>query len=309
MTKINFFGTHNFARAMLQTLFDSGIFEIVSVFTSPDRPVGREQKINESAVKILAGQNKLKIIQPETLKNFDFSPHADVDLNIICEYGLIIPKDIVETPKYGSINVHPSLLPKYRGASPIQAALINGDTQTGVTIMLIDEKMDHGPILNQEKVNIGPNDTYPVLSEKLIPVAARLLLKTTDDWMHKKITPQIQDENAVTFCKLFTKQDGYVDFTKMTASQIYNLYRGLIIWPGIWTTFSNKRFKLLEIKLGEKNTSVGTAMTENNQIFIGCLDQKTIEIIKIQPEGKKEMNAKEFLNGYKNLLCSSVSNS
>jgi len=145
MISINFFGTHNFAAGILQAIIDSGLFEIKTIFTAPDKPAGRHQEIHKSAVKILAEKYGLPTEQPVTLMNYELRI-KNYELNVVCDYGLIIPKKILGAPKFGSINVHPSLLPKYRGASPIQSVLLNGETATGVTIMLMDEKMDHGPI-------------------------------------------------------------------------------------------------------------------------------------------------------------------
>jgi len=157
--KINFFGTHNFAAQILQALVDSADFNIAAVFTAPDKPVGRHQEIQKSAVKILAEKYHLKIVQPATLKNFDFTPFT-AQVNIVCQYGFKIPKNILEAPAHQSINVHTSLLPKYRGASPIQSAILNGDKETGVTIMLMDEELDHGAILAQKTVPISPTDIH-----------------------------------------------------------------------------------------------------------------------------------------------------
>ena len=303
MIKINFFGTHDFAAGILQALLDSDLFEIKNVFTSPDRPIGRHQEIQKSPVKILAEKNNLNIVQPITLKNFDFTPYA-TELNIVCQYGFIIPKTILDSAQFQSINVHTSLLPKYRGASPIQSAIMNGDTETGVTIMLMDEQMDHGPILAQKTVHIMPTDTYTDLSAKLLENAKSLLITTVQKWvLGPKMTPQTQDESKVTKCRLIGRDDGKIDFHKQTATQIYNLYRAFTPWPGIWTEISGKRLKLLKISPAQKNgIDAGKSLVENNQIFLGCAEG-SIEVNELQLEGKKPMTAKIFLNGYRALLC------
>ncbi len=302
MISINFFGTHDFAAGILQALIDSGLFEIKTVFTAPDRPVGRHQEITESPVKILAKKNNLKIVQPETLKNFDFTPY-DAELNIVCQYGFLIPKNILDGTRNGSINVHTSLLPKYRGASPIQTALMNGDTETGVTIMFMDEMMDHGPILAQETVEVAPTDTYTDLTVKLLKKAKFLLVDTAQKWvLGPKMTPQPQDETKVTKCRLIGRNDGKIDFMTQTASQIYNLYCAFTPWPGVWTEVNGKRLKLLKIDRTDKKIAPGKILAENERIFFGCNDG-AIEAIELQLEGKKPMTAKIFLNGYRAMIC------
>jgi len=301
MISINFFGTHDFAAGILQALIDSGLFEIKTIFTAPDRPVGRHQEITESPVKNLAKKNNLKIAQPETLKNFDFTPYG-AELNIVCQYGFLIPKNILDGAKHGSINVHTSLLPKFRGASPIQTAIMNGDTETGVTIMLMDTLMDHGPILAQETVTIAPTDTYTDLAGKLLEKAKFLLVDTTQKWvLGPKMTPQSQDEAVATKCRLIGRNDGKIDFLTQTASQIYNLYRAFTPWPGVWTEVGEKRLKLLKIDRSDKNILPGKILAEDDQIFFGCRED-AIEAIELQLEGKKPMTAKIFLNGYRSLI-------
>jgi methionyl-tRNA formyltransferase len=294
-----YFGTHHFSAHILESLIKSGIFDIKLVITQPDRPVGRKKEIQASPVKAIAQKYNLKIEQPETLKGYALSESAD--FNITCQYGLIIPKAILETAKHASINVHTSLLPKYRGASPIQSALINGEKETGITIMMMDEKMDHGDILRQERVNIDSNDTYAELNEKLLAIAPQLLIQTVSDYVEGKITPQIQNHDEATFCKEFTREDGKIDWNK-TGEQIYNLDRGLTPWPGIWAEYDGKRLKLLEIKPTSVHVEQGKITPQQDKLLAGCGQNTAIEIIKIQLEGKNSMNAKEFINGFKNIL-------
>lgn len=299
MISLVYFGTHDFSATILETLIKSGLFDIKLVITQPDRPVGRKKEIQASSVKLIAQKYNLKIDQPETLKNYTLEVAAD--LNITCQYGLIIPKTILETALRGSINVHTSLLPKYRGASPIQSALINGETETGITIMLMDEKMDHGDILRQLKISIAEDDTYETLSNKLLMMAPKLLIETINEYIDGKIIPQIQKHEEATFCKEFTRDDGQIDPTK-NAQQIYNLYRGLTPWPGIWTQWHDKRLKFLEIKLSSESVSPGELVARSEKILFGGGDGLAIEISKLQMEGKKPMNTKEFINGFGKLL-------
>jgi len=302
--KTLFFGTHNFATAILKGLIDSPFIEVVGVVTQPDKPAGRHHEVAESPVKKLARKKLIPIFQPTSLNNFDISPFRDYDLFIVCQYGLIIPKNVLDTPKQGSVNVHASLLPKYRGASPIQYALINGEKETGITIILMDEKMDHGPILAQDKIAIAADDTHNALSEKLAKLGNDLLIKTIPDWVEGKIVPQEQDHAQATFTKILKRDDGRISFDK-TAEQIYNLYRGLTPWPGIWTMWEGKRIKLLRIKPTDETIEPGLVVIKNASIYIGCASG-SIQALELQMEGKKAMDARIFLQGYTKIAGAKV---
>jgi methionyl-tRNA formyltransferase len=297
--KAVFFGTHDFAATILHRLLDSDVVSVEMVFTQPDKKIGRKQIIEESPVKKLALVRDLKIVQPESLKDFRLQT-LDFRIAIVAQYGLIIPKKIIDSFPKGMINMHGSLLPKYRGASPIQAALINGESETGVTIMLMDEKVDHGPILSQKEIQIDESDTYATLSSKMAIMGSDLLIKTIPRYLNGEIAPQTQNHNQATFTKLLTKENGLVDFNK-TSNEIHNQYRGLIRWPGIWTTWNGKRLKLLEIKKSEKTLPAGEVAAEDKKIFIGCANG-SIEILELQLEGKSAMDSAAFLNGYKDFI-------
>ncbi|MFZ2189798.1 MAG: methionyl-tRNA formyltransferase [Candidatus Magasanikiibacteriota bacterium] len=308
--KIIFFGTHEFATTILQGLIDNGIFDIDLVITQPDKPVGRKQELQPSPVKILAEKYNLKVDQPSSLKTFDFKTLETFDLGVCAQYGLIIPEKILSAPKFGTLNVHTSLLPKYRGASPIQTALINGETETGVTIMKMDAGMDTGPIILQKTVKIDPDDTYPILDEKLAKIGIFTLLEAVPDYVSGKLIPQPQDNAEATTCKLLDREDGKIDWSK-SAGEIYNQYRGLTPWPGVWTTMDdlfptlgeNKRIKLLKIALGDKNlrSEDQKIKIEKDRIFINC-NNSVIEILELQLEGSNAMDSRSFINGYKNYL-------
>ncbi len=295
MIKVVFFGTQQFARGVLESLIKDSDFEIVAVFTQPDKPIGRKQEIQKSPVKIFAEEKNIPVFQPEKLKNY-VMPNFGADLNIVCQYGLIIPQNVLDSAKKGSVNVHASLLPKYRGASPIQSAILNNEKETGTTIMLMDSKMDHGPILAQEKIIIAPDDNYLTLNEKILPTACALLNKTIKEYLTGEIVPRKQNHEEATLCKMFNREDGQIDFAK-SAAEIYNQFRGLYVWPGIFTFFEDKRVKLLNIKPADKNIEPGKFIAENGKLFIGCA-KGAIEIFKIQPEGKNIMTAEAFVNGY-----------
>lgn len=296
MVKAVFFGTQDFAATILQGLLDSDIVSVETVFTQPDRKVGRKQIVEESPVKKLALKYNIPVEQPESLKNYELRTE-NCELGIVAQYGLIIPKKIIDSFPKGMINVHGSLLPKYRGASPIQAALVNGEKETGNTIMIMDEKTDHGPILSQSKLAIGTDDTFTILAHKMAAEGVILLLNTLPEWLNGSLKPQEQDESLATFTKLLSKEDGLVDFNK-TNDEIYNQYRGLTPWPGIWINWNGKRLKLLKICKSDKTSQVGEVSSEGKKIFIGC-SNGSIEILELQLEGKDAMNAAAFLNGYK----------
>lgn len=295
--KAVFFGTHDFAATILELLVTYTHISLEAIITQPDRKVGRKQILEESPVKKLAQQYHLNILQPESLKNFEISP-SDYDLAIVAQYGLIIPKRIIDAFPRGMINVHGSLLPKYRGASPIQMAIKNGEEVTGNTIMLMDEQVDHGPILAQEGVIIAPDDTFVTLSHKMAVEGSKLLLNTLTQYLNLEIVPEPQDHNQATYTTLINKDDGKIDFSK-TAQEIYNLYRAFSLWPGIWCIWEKKRLKLLNIIKAEENLAPGEVLIKNKRIFVGC-GQGSIEVLELQLEGKNAMSAEVFANGYKN---------
>lgn len=303
MTHTVFFGTHHFGAAMLQALIDDPNTSVDLVVTQPDRPVGRKKVLTPPAVKILAQEHNIPVDQPKTLKGYKL-PNT-IDLGVAAEYGVLVPESILDTPKHGVLNVHTSLLPKYRGASPIQSALINGDEQTGVTIMVMDKGLDTGPILAQTSVPIASDDMYPDVDTKLKTVGGPLLIETMHQYADGKLEPTAQDEKLVTTCKQFTRDDGRVDWQR-SAIEIYNQFRGLTPWPGLWTTWEDKRVKLLNIKPTRQAGSPGTALVENDTLHIGC-STGSIEVRELQLEGKKPMSATEFLSGYSRIHGSSLS--
>lgn len=301
-----FFGTHEFAATILEGLISNPLFLIELVVTQPDRPVGRDQRLESSPVKAIAQKYGLKIDQPENIKNYHLSL-ITYHLNIVAQYGLRIPKHILNAPQYGTMNVHTSLLPKYRGASPIQSALINGETKTGVTIMLMDEGLDTGPIILQKEIAIALDDTYETLDKKLALLGLDALIEAVPQYVEGKLRPTSQNDSKATTCKKLSREDGKIDWNK-SAEEIYNLYRGLTPWPGVWTMLQGKRLKLLNIKPATKTIPPGQVMVENDRIYIGC-GKDAIEVLELQLEGKKVMNAITFLNGYKDIEGATLSSS
>jgi methionyl-tRNA formyltransferase len=302
--KIIFMGTPEFSVPILNSLIKQT--SVIAVITQPDKKVGRKQIITQSPIKKIALANKIEVSQPERIKgNAEFIQNLkelNPDLIIVAAYGFILPKEILVIPKYGAINVHASLLPKYRGASPIQAAILNGDKETGITIMLVNEKMDEGDILSQETITITNNDNFKTLHDKLSILGAKLLLETLPKWLNKKIKPQKQDQSQASYCKLITKEDGKIDWHK-SAIEIERQILALNPWPGTFAKWDNKKIKLLKVKLLNdlNKNSAGGIFKVNDGLGVYC-GQGALEILELQLEGKKAMSAKEFLNGYPSII-------
>lgn len=298
-----FFGTQEFGASMLSALLVDASVKVIAVVTQPDRPIGRKHEVMASPVKQFAMDNGIStVLQPENLKTFaaEHPELASADVFVVCQYGLIIPQSVLDLPKKGTINIHTSLLPKYRGASPIQAALIHGETETGVTIMQMDAKMDHGAILAQETVAIAADDTYPTLSEKMIPVAQKLLVANVTKFVAGTVAPQEQQHDQATTCSMLSRDDGKLDFSK-TAAELYNLFRGTFPWPGVWTTWEGKRLKLLNIRPSTTTIESGKVTWQNNQLVIGTA-KGSLEILELQLEGKNALPAKIFIQGSKTFI-------
>ena len=315
--KIIFFGTPEFAKIVLGKIIKTPSFkdkkaghwkfEILAAVTAPDKPVGRKRIPTPPPVKVLAQENNIPVLQPTDLTDQKFARQLksfSPDLIVVAAYGKIIPKNILDIPKFGSLNIHPSLLPKYRGASPIQSAILNGDKETGVTIMLMDEKMDHGDIISKFQFPISNDDTYEFLSKKMAELGAGLLIKTIPDYVAGKIKPIGQEHDKATYCKIIKKNDGKIDWSK-SAQEIYNQWRAFYPWPGVFfqSTINNQQItiKLIEINLSDvknEGKNPGEFFVKNKHLYIACGQETVLEIKKLQPAGKKVMTAKEFVNGY-----------
>jgi methionyl-tRNA formyltransferase len=298
--KIVFFGTSNVALPILQTLVNH--HEIAAVVTQPDAPVGRRQEFSESPVSVLADELQLKVLKPESVKGNDLFRMGleglGADVFIVVAYGKILPADIINLPKLKTLNVHFSMLPKYRGASPIQSAILKGDAETGTSIMLIDEKLDHGPVLAQKAVTIDSDDNAITLGMKLSQISAELLMQTLPSYEAGQIIPKEQDHQNASYSKIISKADGKIDWTK-SAQEIYNQFRAYYPWPGVWTTWNGKTLKLQELQKVtdlQKTTESGSVV-EHGIVF--CGDGNGIKINRLQLEGKTETDIQSFLNGYK----------
>jgi len=303
--KIAYFGTHEFAANILEHLITLNIAEIKSVYTQPDKPFGRKQVLTSTPVKKIALINDIPCLQPKSLKKTKFDL-KNIDFAIVAQYGLIIPELWLQSLPYGFINIHTSLLPKYRGASPIQSALINGDLKTGVTIMKMGKGLDTGPIIYQNQIKICQTDEFFTLEKKLLSLTKKILKNSLRGYLNGKLKPIDQDDNVAVLCGQFNKEDGEIDWLN-SAESIYNLYRGLIAWPGIWTIWEGKRLKLLNIKLNTASIKPGLVKIIDNRLFIGT-GQGSIEVLKLQLEGKKPLDTKRFINGFKKIDNSNLAN-
>lgn len=247
--KIIFLGTPEFAAIILEKLIKAELMP-EAVICNPDKPVGRKQIITPPPVKVLAQKFGLAVYQPENKTELlEIIKNLQPDLAIVAAFGIIFSKEILEIPKYGFINIHPSLLPKYRGPTPIQTAILNGDDETGVSLFLIDEETDKGKIIVNSKLQIANSDNYESLMRKLAELGEDLLIKTLPDFVAGKITPLSQDESQATYTKKFKTEDAFVDLKKDNPIEIDRKIRALNPEPGIWTMLNGKRTKLLEAVL------------------------------------------------------------
>jgi len=305
--KIIFMGTPEFGAAILERLIEAN-YKPVLVVTTPDKPVGRKQIITPPPVKVLAEKQGVDVIQPEQIQNSKSKiQNLNPDLIVLAAYREILPEEILSIPKYGCLNVHPSLLPKYRGPTPIQFTILNGEKKTGVTIILMDKEIDHGPILAQREWEIpNPKITHSQLSKELAEVAAKLLIETIPKWLKGEIKPKTQDESQVTYTKTLTREDGKVDWAQ-SAENIERQIRGFQTWPGTFALLDSKKLKILEAEILEQ-TKAGpfglpgkTFLAPNDKITVQTGKDYLI-ITKLQLEGKKPMTSEEFLRGCYHLI-------
>jgi len=297
-----FCGTPSFAVPTLDHLVEAD-HHIALVVTQPDRPSGRGLEPAASPVKQRALALGLPVAQPDKIKSNEafraqlaaLKPEAI----IVVGYGRIIPRWMTDLPRHGNLNLHASLLPKYRGAAPVQWAIANGETVTGVTTMRIDEGLDTGDILLQEEVAIAPDDASLTLAPRLAEVGARLMVETLRQLDAGTLAPRPQDHTRATLAPLLKKEDGRLDFS-WRAAEIHNRVRGFQPWPGVYTTFRGKNLALWATQPVTGNrVPAGELRVEDDHLLLGCGQNTTLEIIELQPEGKKRMLARDFVHGYR----------
>jgi methionyl-tRNA formyltransferase len=296
-----FCGTPGFAVPTLDKLVEAG-FRIHLVVTQPDRPKGRGLELVSSPVKRGALQLSLPIAQPESIKNNDpFRAQLIAlkpDAIIVVGYGRIIPRWMLDLPPLGNINLHASLLPKYRGAAPIQWAIARGETVTGVTTMKIDAGLDTGDILQQQEIPIAPSDTAETLAPKLASVGANLLVETLRGLQTGSIHPRQQDHTQATLAPILKKEDGLIDFSR-PAAEILNRMRGFQPWPGAYTKFHGKNLQVWKASALERALPASELKVEDDRLFVGCSQRTAIELDELQLEGKKRTTASDFIRGYR----------
>jgi len=305
--KIVFMGTPDFALPSLQTLIDDDEFDVVAVVTQEDKKIGRKQEIMAPPVKQLAQKHNITVFQPGKIKGnklfTDLIKNLKPDLFVVVAYGKILQKEFLDIPKYGAVNVHASLLPKYRGASPIEAALLQGDKETGITMMKMAEELDAGDILNVAKLTIEPQDDAETLTVKLSLLGGKILPYVLKDLVEGAISPIPQDSSKATFCHKIHKEDGLVDINSMNAREIFNRLRAYTPWPSVFVMVEGKRLKLVEMDVDENLKLAPGELKELTKTSIAVGTKKGAIIPrKIQLEGKKVMTIQEFLTGNRSLL-------
>jgi len=311
-----FFGTPEFAVPTLEKILTLPYLDLKAVVTQPDKPVGRQQVLTASPVKALAQKKKLPILQPEKIKTDEFETQIrqlKPDVIILVAYGKIIPKNLLAISKYGWLNLHASLLPKFRGASPIQFAILEGAKETGVTLMKMDEGMDTGPIIVQEKITMAPEETGQTLHDKLSRLSAEVLEKNLLAYLEGNLKPKTQDNSQATYTKIIQKTDGKIDWQK-SASEIERQIRAFTPWPGTWCFWPRnqraeqkvltnsaieQRLKIIQAGVSPDSVKLPPGQTKKSgeSIIVGC-GQGNLELQIIQLEGRKPQKVSDFLKGY-----------
>jgi len=295
--KLVFMGTPAFAVPSLERTVEAG-HDVIAVFTQPDRPKGRGQKDAVSSVKVAAVRLGLAVHQPERVRSPEVVEHLRglaPEAMVVVGYGQIIPKVILDIPPQGIINVHASLLPKYRGAAPIQWAIARGETHTGVTTMRINQGLDTGDVLMKRETAIGPEENAVELGQRLAVAGAELLVRTLAEL--SSIRPEPQDDSQATYAPIIKREDGRIDW-QLSAREILNRIRGFEPWPGGYGFLHGMRLQIWSASVGEHKLPPGTLHVENRKLYVGCGSGESIEVREVQLEGKKRMPAAAFLNGF-----------
>ena len=304
--RIVFCGTPEFAVPALRALLENPEFSVEAVVTQPDRPRGRGQRVSASAVKEVAAGAGARIYQPESMKSdaaLDFFAQIKPDAVVIIAYGQIIPRRLLEIPRLGWMNLHASLLPKYRGAAPIAWAIINGEKTTGLTTMRLDPGLDTGPVLLQRETEIGEDETAPELAGRMAELGAPLVTESLVRWERGEIAPIPQDPGQASYAPILTKEHGRIDWGR-TDGEIYNRIRGLTPWPGAFSTFRGKLCHIWgrpsEAPAGDAAASAqgaGTLVLGDGAIEVLCGAGTRLRVEAVQIEGRKRVSAREFANG------------
>lgn len=306
--RIVFMGTPAFAVPTLDALLRRG-HDVVGVFTQPDRPAGRGRRLRPSPVKEFAELHELQVFQPSSLRSdpeacagiADLAPDAIV----VAAYGLFLPRAVLEAPRYGCLNIHPSLLPKYRGPSPVITAILEGQEASGVTIMLLDEGMDTGPLLAQESVAIGGEETADELTGRLFKLGSDLLVQTLEAWVGGEITPSSQNDAEATITRLLKREDGLLDWSD-SASAIERRIRAFTPWPGTFTSWNGRTLKVLSGRAMSKDCGAGpgTVLECEGRRVVVATGSGVIELLEVQMEGRARSKAADFARGQRDFIGS-----
>ena len=302
-----FYGTSAFAADVLRYLCKAG-WKPELVITTKAKPAGRGLTTSPTPVAETAKELGCEALEVSTLKTAEIQAQLKERATpwaLLAAFGKIVPHGIIDLYPKGIVNMHPSLLPKYRGASPIQYAIMNQEGETGVSLMLLDAEVDHGPILAQEKAPISANENALELSQKLAKLGSELALKHVPSYLSGSLSPVPQDHSQATFTKLITREHGQADFS-LSAEALDAKRRAFTPWPGLWTMWQGKRLKLCNTEPVQKQLESGLAQVEGNDIFIGC-SHGSLRVLSLQLEGKKELPSPDFLRGYQTFTNSKFS--
>lgn len=298
--RIVFMGTPDYAAVTLQKLIDEK-YDLLAVFAQPDKPVGRKQILTPPETKVIAQKYNIPVFQPKTLRDgeaYSILKELNPDVIVVVAYGKILPKEILDLPKYGCINGHASLLPKLRGSAPIQWAIVNGEKQTGVTTQLMDEGIDTGDILETAVVDIGEQETAEELFDRLSVLSADLMISTLKRAQAGTLNPIKQNEAEATYAPIIKKEMAHIDFTK-TADEICNMVRGFYSWPCAFCFINGKRIKVIKaVSANLRANECGRVIESDDRLVVSC-SGGSVELLLVQPEGAKAMEAKTMLNGHK----------
>lgn len=299
--KTVFMGTPDYSVVTLEALIKTG-HEVVGVFAQPDKPVGRKQILTPPPVKQCAAEHNIPVFQPKSMRDGEalaILRELDPEVIVVVAYGKILPKEILELPPFGCVNGHASLLPRHRGASPIQWSIVCGDKETGVTTMLMDEGMDTGDILETAVTPIGEKETGEELFERLSHISAELMLSTLEKLENGTVTPKKQPEEGVSYAPIIKKEMALLDFSK-NAQTLYNLVRGFYSWPCAYFFLEGKRIKVLSASVaGSTSETAGTVIKSDTELIIACGKGTALRLDNIGPEGSKAMSAGQYLRGKK----------
>jgi methionyl-tRNA formyltransferase len=306
MNRIVFMGSPEFAVPTLEMLTQS--YPVVGVFTQPDKPAGRGQRLTPPPVKLWAQEHGLQVFQPRTLRDATAQSqlaNLKPEVIVVAAFGLLLPKPVLDLPPHGCVNVHASLLPQYRGAAPINAAILNGESETGITLMQMEEGLDTGPMLAQAHLPIRPDDTTGTLTTRLAELGAQMLSEALPRWIAGEITPQPQDHSRATLAPKLDKADGRLDWSR-PAVELDRRVRACSPWPGTFTTWNGKLLKILSVQVASRTPEKAEGQAEQGSAGlvvkdtggIGVVTGKGIlRLVEVQSEGKRAMSAADFARG------------